>query len=101
MNILQVMAINSCVDTNTRDCIKLFTQITYLSREIREAVEMSYRIMHSQFDSRFAMHVLEFTSKVVNATRLYYKNPPDAVLMQCNVYLMVVYRYRVRARNLK
>ena len=87
------MAINSCVDTNTRDRIKLFTQITYLSREIREAVEMSYRIMHSRFDSRFAMHVLylEFTSRVVNATRLYYKNLPDAVLMQRNVYLMVLY----------
>jgi len=46
------MAINSSVDTNTRDCIKLFMQIAYLSREICEVI---YELLLHIYihDSRF------------------------------------------------
>lgn len=54
MNTPQVMAINSRVDMNTRRCIKLFMQITYLSPEICEVVvQTSYRFIIFTVDLRY------------------------------------------------
>jgi len=66
------MAINSSVDTNTRDCIKLFMQITYFSREICELVDKL--LLHIYIHVRFALLLYAFciqnSYKLVNASRL-------------------------------